>query len=102
MIRNQLRLRPDQLPLLIIITDGKGNLPIEKGKKPKEELLGIAEKMARIKAVETMIIDTERRGLMSLGIALRLAQTLGASYYRLEDMKDGELGEVVRKEIRAK
>ena len=101
-IRNQLRLRPDQLPLLIIITDGKGNLPIEKGKKPKEELLGIAEKMAKIKAVETMIIDTERRGLMSLGIALRLAQTLGASYYRLEDMKDGELGEVVRKEIRAK
>ena len=58
--------------------------------------------MAKIKAVETMIIDTERRGLMSLGIALRLAQTLGASYYRLEDMKDGELGEVVRKEIRAK
>ena len=101
-IRNQMRLKPDQLPMLIVITDGKGNLSVEKGKKPREELQDIAERMAKIKAVETMIIDTERSGMMSFGIARRLAETLGASYYRLEDMKDGELGEVVRKEIRAK
>ena len=42
--------------ILIIITDGKGNVSIDPDKKPVQELLELGEKVAKISQIETMVI----------------------------------------------
>ena len=97
-IQSQLRQQPDLMPMLIIITDGKGNVSIDPDKKPVQELLELGEKVAKISQIETMVIDIERGGLMRFGIAQRLATVMKGKYCRLDELKSQAIADAVKKE----
>ncbi len=97
-IENQLRQNPDIMPMLIVITDGRGNLSIDSSKKPSEELLEIGEMVSKEKRLDTMVIDIENNSMMSFGIAGKLAKAMNAKYYRLDELKSDRIEEIVRRE----
>lgn len=97
-MQSQLRQQPDLMPMLIIITDGKGNVSIDPDKKPVQELLELGEKVAKISQIETMVIDIERGGLMRFGIAQRLATVMKGKYCRLDELKSQAIADAVKKE----
>ena len=95
-IENQLRQNPDILPMLIVITDGRGNISIDSSKKPSEELMDIGEMVSKEKRLDTMVIDIENNSMMSFGIAGKLAAAMNAKYYRLDEIKSSNIEAVVR------
>lgn len=97
-IQNELRKAPDLLPLMVIITDGKGNVPLQESAMPKEELMELAEHIRKIKKIQTMVIDIEKKGFMKMDLAKRLAETLGSTYYPMDTLQANDLLAMVAKE----
>lgn len=85
-IKRELRKNPNILPMMII-SDGKGNVSLDKNSKPKEELMQIAKSVKEQKKINSMVIDIEKKGLMSFGIAKELAKNLDAQYIKIDDLK---------------
>ena len=96
-IQSQLRQQPELMPMLIVITDGKGNVSIDSSKKPMQELIEIGEKVSKISQIETMVIDIERSGLMRFGIAQKLADAMGGKYCKLDQLKSQAIVDIVKK-----
>lgn len=86
-IKRELRKNPNILPMMIIISDGKGNVSLDKNYKPKEELMQIAKLVKEQKKINSIVIDIEKKGLMSFGIAKELAKNLEAQYVKIDDLK---------------
>ncbi|MCR4441767.1 MAG: putative cobaltochelatase [Peptococcaceae bacterium] len=87
---------PNISPLLIIVSDGKGNVSMGTDKPWSEvqKMAGIIQQEERIK---TLVIDVEKDGFVSLGLARELAQALGGDYYKIDDLKADELVQAVKK-----
>lgn len=90
-IQSELKKNPEILPYMIMITDGKGNVSLDKDKKPKTELLEICEKIRNFPYINTMILDIERKGAMSFGIAKEMAKRMGANYQKIETLKSSAI-----------
>ena len=73
----------ESLPLLVLITDGRANF--SQGGDPVEEALLAARRVAEAR-IPAVVIDTERQ-FISLGLAARLAQVMGAPCYRVEELR---------------
>ena len=86
-IQSELKKNPGVLPYMVMITDGKGNVSIDKTLKPKQELMEISEKLRAFPYINTMVLDIERKGAMSFGIAREMALRMGASYQKIETLK---------------
>ena len=97
-VENQLRANPDIMPMLIVITDGRGNISIDSSKKPAQELMDIGEMISKEKRLETMVIDIENNSLTSFGIAGKLAAAMKAKYFRLDEIKGSQIEAIVRRE----
>lgn len=94
-IQNELRQNPQIMPLLILITDGKGNVSIDKEKKADLELSELGEKINKIKCIESIVIDIENSSLMSFNLAKKLSNLINAKYYKLDEIKAGEILNIV-------
>jgi magnesium chelatase subunit D len=81
-------------PLLVLLTDGKGNVPLADGGDPWRESLALAELLAE-RRVPALVIDTEN-GYLRLGRAAQLAQALGAECLTLEELSADSLALTVR------
>ena len=81
-------------PLLVLLTDGKGNVPLADGGDPWRESLALAELLAGHR-VPALVIDTEN-GYLRLGRAAQLAQALGAECLTLEELSADSLALTVR------
>lgn len=86
-IQSELKKNPGVLPYMVMITDGKGNVSINQNMKPKQELMEISEKLRAFPYINTMVLDIERKGAMSFGIAREMALRMGASYQKIETLK---------------
>ena len=86
-IQSELKKNPGVLPYMVMITDGKGNVSIDNSLKPKQELMEISEKLRAFPYINTMVLDIERKGAMSFGIAREMALRMGASYQKIETLK---------------
>ena len=73
--------------VLFIITDGRANRTI-KGEDPLEEVRNISYGISSFPQVETIVVDTEDSGILSMGMCKRLASFLNAKYIRIEDLKE--------------
>lgn len=82
----------ESLPLLVLITDGRANF--SQGGDPVEEALLAARRVAEVR-IPAVVIDTERQ-FISLGLAARLAQVMGAPCYRVEELRARSLAQLVR------
>ncbi len=83
---------------IVVITDGRANVSLEDGVNANEEVLKLAEDMA-IPQVRWIVIDASA-GFIRFDNAERLAQALGGTYFRLEDLNADRLAESVRAVIR--
>lgn len=86
---------PNLSPLLIVISDGRGNVSLAGG-KPLDEAQRVAALIREEERIRPLVVDVEREGFMSFGLARPLAEALGAVYYKIEDLKADLLVEAVR------
>lgn len=82
---------PKILPYLIIISDGIGNVSIDKIKKPKEELMQICSHIKQLTWLNTMVLDIERKGTLSQNIGPLMAERMGSDYEKLDTIRSAAI-----------
>lgn len=89
---------PDVLPLMILLTDGAGNVAMG-CLPPQEEAHQVAD-MLRAHGVRNVVINMEHTAF-DQGLARALADHLGGPCYTLQELKAEHLYQAVRKELEA-
>jgi Mg-chelatase subunit ChlD len=95
-IEREMRQNTELMPLMILLTDGAGNVSAT-GLPPREESLLVAD-LFRQKSIRTIVINTEHESL-DRGLARELADALDGPCYTLTDLKAESLYRTVRKEL---
>ena len=96
-VTREQRLYPDVMPMIILLTDGAGNVSLGKDKSPQDEAHGIA-RMIREAEIKTVVINMEHVAF-DQGLAKRLADELGGPCYALAQLRADTLLETVRSEM---
>ncbi len=91
--------RPDTRPLLVILTDGAGNVSMGE-QSPKEEAYLIAEEI-QAHHIDAVVIDMEAAEF-NQGYARALAERLGGPCYTLAYLRADTLLDTVRGELMAR
>lgn len=95
MVGNVLLRDPGTRPIVIIITDGKSNVALGRG-KPVEEAMAFAQRMGHDDKIKYIVVDTEPDGLVRFGLARKLASAAGAQYCKIDDLQTDSLVSLVR------
>lgn len=95
-LKREKTLHPDILPLLITLTDGAGNVALERG-SPQAEAHQIAEKIAG-ESIRSVVINMEHEAF-DQGLAQALADHLDAPCYTLSELRSETLYRTVQNEI---
>lgn len=96
-LRKEKLLHPEVMPLLIVLTDGAGNVSIGFS-APQEEAYNIAELIAN-EEIHSVVINMEHAAF-DQGLAQALADHLEAPCYTITDLKAESLFFTVQQEIR--
>lgn len=86
---------PHTSPLLILVSDGKGNVSLGE-EKPLVEARRAAEIIRNDERIKALVIDVEKGTFLTFGLARELALTLGADYYKIEDLKADTLVQAIK------
>lgn len=86
---------PGISPLLIIITDGKGNVSMG-ADKPLAEVRRAAEIIRAEERIKTLVVDVEKNGFLTFGLARELAAAIGAEYHKIDDLEADTLVQTVK------
>ena len=97
-IQSYFRKDPHIYPLLILISDGKANVS-QYGGKPVSEAMEVAEEIKNDTRINTAVVDVEKPGLISFGLAHQLSVQMGAKYFKIEDIQADTLVEVLREDL---
>ncbi len=97
--RRELRLHPQAMPLMVLLTDGAGNVSLTET-SPQEEAQKIADLIHR-SGIHSVVVNMEHRAY-DRGLADNLARALGGPCYCLADLKAAELYRTVREELEEK
>ncbi|OPY93408.1 MAG: Magnesium-chelatase 38 kDa subunit [Syntrophaceae bacterium PtaU1.Bin231] len=92
----QLLKDPNLRPLVILITDGKTNVPLDERNRPLEEALSLAGHIGTDSRIRWIVVDTEARTGVRFGLARHIAAALGGEYYSIDDLKASHLVGVVK------
>jgi magnesium chelatase subunit D len=95
-IRREKVFHPDVLPLVILLTDGAGNVSLS-GLPPQDEAHKIAERIADDE-IKSIVINMEHAAF-DQGLAQALAEHLSAPCYTLNELKAENLYRAVREEM---
>jgi len=95
-LRREKLLHPDVVPLLLVLTDGAGNVSIGH-LPPQEEIRQFAELIAS-EHVHSVVVNMEHVAF-DQGLAQNLADHLHAPCYTITDLKAENLYVTVRKEM---
>ncbi|MCX7854625.1 MAG: putative cobaltochelatase [Anaerolineae bacterium] len=95
-ITRELRQHPDLMPLMVLLTDGAGNVSMS-DLPPQEEAHRIAELFPQAH-IRSVVINMEHESF-DQGLAQALADHLQAPCYRLEELRADALAERVRREL---
>ena len=82
---------------IVLITDGRANVPLREGADPNEEALRLAEGLS-MPQIRWVVVDAGA-GYVRFDNAQRLAETLGGTYFRLEELDADRLAAGVRSAI---
>ncbi len=94
--RRELRLHPRAMPLMILLTDGAGNVPLT-DTPPQEEAYKIADLIHRT-GIHSVVINMEHAAY-DRGLAANLARALDGPCYCLAELRATELYRTVRDEL---
>lgn len=95
-IQQQSMIYPDVEPLMIMLTDGAGNVSMG-DLPPQEEAHKLAEKIA-LDEIRSVVINMEHAAF-DQGLAQELANHLGAPCYTLHELKAETLYQAVKEEM---
>ena len=98
MIRNYLCREPTGRPIVVIVTDGKTNVALG-NQKPVDEARELASRLATDERIRFIVVDTESRGLVHFGLALELARSMNAKYFKTRDLRADTLVKIVKGEL---
>lgn len=87
---------PEVVPLMVLLTDGQANVSMG-DLPPQAETYALADFIAA-QSIRSVVIDTEHP-IFERGLARQLAQHLEGRYYRLDDLREGGLVDLVRYEL---
>ncbi len=96
-IRREKTLHPDVLPLMILLTDGAGNVSMSTTLAPQEEANRIADGL-KFDNIRTVTINMEHVAF-DQGLAAKLAERMGGPCYSLAQLRAETLYETVRQEM---
>jgi len=96
-IRREQLNNPDVMPLMILLTDGAGNVSVSEQLSPQDEAHQIA-RLIKEAEIRTVTINMEHVAF-DQGLAKRLAEQLGGPCYALSQIRTDNLLETVRSEI---
>ena len=96
-IRKEKLVHPDVMPLIILLTDGAGNVSLSEQLTPQEEAHMIANLIHEAE-IRTVTINMEHVAF-DQGLAKRLAEKLGGPCYNLGQIRADNLLETVRQEM---
>ena len=96
-ITREMRQDREIMPLMILLTDGAGNVSLT-GMPPREESLMIARLIAE-EHIRTVVVNTEHESL-DRGLARELADQLRGPCYQLGELKAESLYRTVRSELK--
>lgn len=96
-IEREKRANPEVMPLLILLTDGAGNVSMG-NMPPQQEALKIAA-LFREQHIRCVVINTEHEAF-DRGLAQHLADEMGAECFTLKEFSVGALENVVRQRLR--
>jgi Mg-chelatase subunit ChlD len=85
------------LPLMVLLTDGAGNVSMG-NVPPQQEALKIAQ-LFRENHIRAVVINTEHEAF-DRGLAKSLAEEMGAECFSLKELNAGELTRVVSERLR--
>ena len=92
---------PGARPIVLLLSDGRSNAALsnEPAAKPLDEALLLARALAGAHPEACFIVvDTEEPGLISFGLARRLAAALEARYCKIDDLEAEALVNIVKEE----
>lgn len=78
---------------IVLVTDGRGNIPYEEGQDVNSELINVSEKLAE--RINWVVIDAGKGGILRSD-ARPLAEALSADYFRLDDFNADVLATRIR------
>jgi magnesium chelatase subunit D len=90
---------PGLSPLVVLLTDGRGNMPLAPGGDPREDALWAVRALAST-GVAGLIIDTET-GPVRIGRARDLAEAWECEIRFLDDLTGERLPETIRRALLA-
>ena len=93
LLRARRRKDPEMLPMVVLVTDGRANLPLWTD-DPVADALQAAE-LIRRDGIHAMVIDTEK-DFISLHIAAQVAQAMDADYCKVDELRGEQLRTIVR------
>lgn len=96
-VKREQVLHPDIMPMIILLTDGAGNVSLSEELSPQEEAHRIA-RMIKDDNIKTVTINMEHVAF-DQGLASKLAEKLGGPCYTLGQLKAETLLETVRNEM---
>ena len=77
--------------LLVLITDGRANISLGKGRKPMEEVKELAAQLGAL-GINALVLDTERFApCLDLGCLPELSQILGGQYHSVQSLRAPEV-----------
>lgn len=96
--KRELHRNPEVMPLMIILTDGAGNVSMT-DLPAQDEALKVAD-LIRRSHIRSVVINMEHASF-DRGLAQQLADALGAPCYTLQELKAEELYQTVRGELKS-
>jgi magnesium chelatase subunit D len=82
---------PQLSPYVILMTDGRPNIPLDPSMSPWPEVLSMAGHMASDPTVKFLLIDTNRRAYNDYKLTRELSERLGCLRVNLEELREGKL-----------
>ncbi|MBL8163705.1 MAG: VWA domain-containing protein [Anaerolineae bacterium] len=98
-IKREKSLHPDIVPLMILLTDGAGNVSVSANLPPQEEANRIADQF-KFDSIKTVTINMEHVAF-DQGLAAKLAERMGGACYSLGQIRAETLYQTVRQEMDA-
>lgn len=89
---------PEMLPMLVLVTDGRANRPLWTEDAVADAMR--AAELVRRDQIHSIVVDTEK-DFISLHIARQLADTMGSAYYKVDELKAGQLKSIVKSRTNA-
>ncbi|MEW6102241.1 MAG: putative cobaltochelatase [bacterium] len=91
-LKSQMRKSKNIIPIMVLISDGRGNIPL--GNDVRKEVISLGEEIKR-QGINLVVVDCNS-GFLNLGYNRELAEISGGQYYSLDKLDTQNLMNVVK------